>query len=83
MLNNTTVFINQSLNDTITNATIYANAFASPTIRYIRFQDISNVSDAVTFYKACVGYYPHIFIPVVIISFMIGYAIIKDVIKNE
>ena len=84
MINNTTVLINQTLNSTITNITVYANAFASPTVRYIRFSDISNVSDAVTFYKACMTVYPHIFIPVVILSFIIGYYVINKVVtKNE
>ena len=84
MINNTTILINQTLNSTITNVTVYANAFASPTIRYVRFSDISNVSDAVTFYKACVVVYPHIFIPVIVLSFIVSYYVINKVVnKNE
>ena len=84
MINNTTLFINDTLNSTITNVTVYANAFASPTIKYIRFSDVSNVSDTVMFYKACVAVYPHIFIPVIVLSFVIGYCIINKVVnKNE
>ena len=78
MLNNTTVFINQSFNHTIT-------GFPSviPTTQYMNFSDITNVSDAIKFYKACISVYPHIFIPVGMISIMIGYYIIKKVIKYE
>ena len=78
MLNNTTVFINQSFNHTIT-------GFPSviPTTQYMRFSDITNVSDAMKFYGACISVYPYIFIPVGIISIMIGYYIIKKVIKYE
>ena len=80
MINNTTLFINCTLNSTITNVT----AFTIPTVRYIRFSDVSNVSDVVTFYKACVLVYPHIFIPVVILSFIVSYYIINKVVnKNE
>ena len=80
MINNTTLFINQTLNSTITNVT----AFTIPTIRYIRFSDVSNVSDAITFYKACVAVYPHIFIPVIVLSFIVSYYVINKVVnKNE
>ena len=78
MLNNTTVFINQSLNHTIT-------GFPSviPTTEYMRFTDITNASDAIKFYGACISVYPYIFIPVAVLSFAIGYYIIKKVIKYE
>ena len=80
MINNTTIFINCTFNSTITNVT----AFTIPTVRYVSFSNISNVSDAATFYKACVVVYPHIFIPVIILSFIIGYCIINKVVnKNE
>ena len=80
MINNTTILINQTLNSTITNVT----AFTIPTIRYIRFSDVSNVSDAITFYKACVAVYPHIFIPVIVLSFIVSYYVINKVVnKNE
>ena len=76
MLNNTTVFINQSLNHTIT-------SFPSviPTTQYMNFSDITNVSSGIKFYGACISVYPHIFIPVAVLSFAIGYYIIKKVIK--
>ena len=78
MLNNTTVFINQSFNHTIT-------GFPSviPTTQYMNFSDITNVSSAIKFYEACISVYPHIFIPVAVLSFAIGYYIIKKVIKYE
>ena len=78
MLNNTTVFINQSFNHTIT-------GFPSviPTTQYMRFSDITNASDAIKFYEACISVYPYIFIPVAVLSLMIGYYIIKKVIKYE
>ena len=78
MLNNTTVFINQTLNSTIT-------GFPSviPTSQYMRFSDITNVSSAMKFYGACISVYPYIFIPVAVLSFIIGYYIIKKVIKYE
>ena len=78
MLNNTTVFINQSFNHTIT-------GFPSviPTTQYMNFSDITNVSDAMKFYGACISVYPYIFIPVAVLSFAIGYYIIKKVIKYE
>ena len=79
MLNNTTIFINQTLNDTITNFT----SFVMPETHYMRFSDITNTTDAMIFYKACISVYPHIFIPVGVLSFAIGYYIIKKVIKYE
>ena len=78
MINNTTIFINQTLNSTITNVT----AFTIPTVRYIRFSDVSNVFDAVTFYKACVVVYPHIFIPVIVLSFIVSYYVINKVVNK-
>ena len=80
MINNTTLFINYTLNSTITNVT----AFTIPTVRYVSFSDVSNVSDAVTFYKACMVVYPHIFILVIVLSFIVSYYVINKVVnKNE
>ena len=78
MLNNTTVFINQSVNHTIT-------GFPSviPATQYMNFSDITNASSVIKFYGACISVYPYIFIPVAVLSFVIGYYIIKKVIKNE
>ena len=78
MINNTTLFINQSVNHTIT-------GFPSviPTTQYMRFSDITNVSSGIKFYETCISIYPYIFIPVGMISIMIGYYIIKKVIKYE
>ena len=78
MINNTTLFINQTLNSTITNVT----AFTIPTVRYVSFQNISNVSDAVTFYKACMVVYPHIFIPIIVLSFIVSYYAINKVVNK-
>ena len=78
MLNNTTVFINHTLNHTIT-----GNLSVISTTQYMRFSDITNVSDVIKFYGACISVYPYIFIPVGMISIMIGYYIIKKVIKYE
>ena len=77
-MNNTITGINQSLNHTIT-------GFPSviPTTQYMNFSDITNISDGIKFYGACISVYPYIFIPVAVLSFMIGYYIIKDVIKYE
>ena len=78
MMNNTITGINQTLNHTIT-------GFPSeiPTTQYMNFSDITNVSGAIKFYGACISVYPHIFIPVAVLSFAIGYYIIKKVIKYE
>ena len=78
MLNNTTVFINQTLNHTIT-------GFSSviPTTQYMRFSDITNASDVIKFYGACISVYPYIFIPVAVLSFAIGYFIFDTVSKKD
>ena len=78
MMNNTITGINQSFNHTIT-------GFPSviPTTQYMNFSDITNASDAIKFYGACISVYPYIFIPVGVLSFAIGYYIIKKVIKYE
>ena len=57
--------------------------FACSNTTYMHFSDITNVSSGIKFYGACISVYPNIFIPVGIISMMLGYAIIKDVIINE
>ena len=80
MLNNTTVFINQSLNNTITNCSLFVS---SDHTTYMHFLDITNISSGVKFYGSCIGYYPIIFISIGIITLMISYAVIKDVINNE
>ena len=79
MINNTTLFINQSLNNTITNCSM----FACSNTTYMHFSNITNISSGIKFYGACIGYYPIIFISIGIITLMVSYAIIKDVIINE
>lgn len=69
MINNTTELERIFNNSTYT--------FSSQNITYISLSDVHDIDSLFVFYGACVNYYPHIFIPAILIGLCIGYIIIQ------
>lgn len=74
-----------TINTIINNSTlkfINESRFIISEPEYLYFSDIVDTNSAINFYKACFICYPHIFITVCVLSFIISYYCIKEVLKQ-
>jgi len=67
----------------INNTTIHSRIFENFThvtqnVTYMSVSDIHDVDTLITFYSGCLNYYPHIFLPAMLLGAWLGYKLIKQ-----